>query len=85
MRGGFVPEICRSCKAPIRWATTDNGRSMPLDHEPDDRGEWQLAAALVRGGTPRVVHVPAGRRAELAGSLYMPHWATCPYADEHRR
>ena len=80
-----MADVCRSCKAPIRWAVTENGRLMPLDREPDDAGEWRLAAAAHAGDAPRVVHVPDDARGVLTGSLYAAHWATCPYADEHRR
>jgi hypothetical protein len=75
-----VPELCRSCKAEIVWAITESGRWMPLDAEPNPRGEWRLF-----GDTPRAVHVEPERRAELAEQLMVPHWATCPHADEHRR
>lgn len=79
-----MPEFCRSCRAPIRWAITDAGRPMPLDAEPDPRGEWRLAAGA-RGEAPRAVHVPEDRRAGLERELMIVHWATCPYADEHRK
>jgi hypothetical protein len=58
---------------------------MPFDREPDDRGEWALAAGRAPGDPPRAVHVPAERRGSYAGSLYLPHFATCPHADQHRR
>lgn len=28
---------CRSCNAPITWAATPNGKSMPLDHPGEHR------------------------------------------------
>lgn len=80
-----MPDRCRTCKAPIRWAKTVAGEFMPLDLEPDDTGEWTLAMAPRPGGSPRAIHVPETRRAAYAGSLYRVHWATCPDADQHRR
>lgn len=80
---------CRSCKALIEWAVTDNGRKMPLDLG------WHADGRLVvvgrKGGDPLVVslngdqllrlHVADG--VELA--LRRSHFATCPDADQHRR
>lgn len=79
-----MSDRCRSCKAPVRWAMTDAGKRMPLDAEPNPKGEWRLAAAPA-GELPRAVHVPESRRDALERELMIPHWATCPYADRHRR
>ena len=80
-----MSEVCRSCKAPIRWAVTEHGNPIPLDLEPADGGTIRLAGARAKGGTPRAVIVPEARRGELAGELYVAHFATCPYADQHRK
>jgi len=80
-----MSDRCRTCKAEIKWAITDAGRLIPLDIEPQADGNIRLAAALVYGGTPRAIVIPADRRGELAGELYRPHFATCPHAGEHRR
>lgn len=54
---------------------------MPLNAEPDPRGEWRIF-----GDTPRAVYTSPERRDELGGGqFYRPHWATCPHADQHRR
>lgn len=80
-----MADVCRSCKAPVRWAVTDSGTAIPLDAEPVDGGNIRLAGARVPGGTPRAVIVPDARRAEFAGELYVAHFATCPDAGQHRR
>jgi hypothetical protein len=80
-----MSERCRSCKAPIRWAISERGNFMILDLDPSPAGTIRLAAADRRGGTPRAVVVPAERRAELVGELYLDHHATCPHASQHRR
>lgn len=78
--GGVMPDLCRTCKAPVVWALTEAGKWMPLDAQSSLVGEWQLF-----GDGPRAVHVPAERREQLAGQLHVTHWATCPDADRHRR
>lgn len=73
---------CRSCQAPIRWATTARGKAMPLDPRPTSDGNVVLdnqgaavvladeaLAAMRDGGVP----------------LFTSHFATCPNANEHRR
>ena len=75
-----MSDRCRTCKAPIVWAVSENGKWMPLDATPNPRGEWRLF-----GDAPRADYVPADRRAELADQLLVAHWATCPHADDHRR
>ena len=64
--------LCRSCKAQIIWARTDNGRRIPIDAEPvkrvildDSHGGDIVGASLV--------------------DTFMPHHATCPNAEQHRK
>ncbi len=70
---------CKYCGAVIRWATTEAGKAMPLNPEPDARGNQEL---LAHGGGDRVrgagPSTPDHRR-------YKPHWATCPGANKARR
>ena len=82
-----MSDRCRSCKAAIRWAVwSDSGRPVPLDLEPVENGNVGLAGARVPGGAPRAFVVPEVQRKRFrAGELYVAHFATCPYADEHRR
>jgi hypothetical protein len=63
---------CRGCGREIIWAVTTANKKMPLDTKPETR------AVLVErdgDGTMVVKTVPT----------YMPHWATCPNADDFRR
>jgi hypothetical protein len=82
-----VSEVCRSCKAPIRWAITAGGHLMPIDPVPVPDGNLRLEQ--VAGGdvqVPRVRVVPPAWRTQAdAGQLYRPHFASCPFADQHRR
>ena len=77
---------CKSCGAEIKWITTVNGKSMPVDAEPvqfhqDPSGQEVFVTkggAVVRGATAK-----AGD--EEAETGYNSHFATCPFADQHRR
>lgn len=68
-----MTSTCKTCKAPIRWAMTETGERMPLDEKP--LSQFTLEERWVRG-TLLVVAVSA--------TVYQPHFATCPDADQHR-
>jgi len=75
--------VCRSCKAPILWATTKNGESIPLDPDPTPDGNLILMAsgvALVRAKTDQST-LPGFDDAPR----YVSHFSTCPQADEWRK
>lgn len=80
--GGLMPNLCRSCRAPIRWVLSSSGKAMPLDLDPVPEGTIALSD---RGGVVVGVIVPERARAGYAGSLYRSHFATCPNAGKHRR
>lgn len=73
---------CRSCGARILWVKTVGGKAMPCNAE---------AIRFTRGGGPETFVTPEGKvergkrdhEGELTG--YISHFATCPYADRHRR
>ena len=77
---------CKSCGAEIKWITTVNGKSMPVDAEPvqfhqDPAGREIFVTkggAVVRGTTAKA----DDKDAETG---YNSHFATCPFADQHRR
>lgn len=80
-----MPAVCRSCKAPIRWAKTESGKSMPLDIEP-------VADGNVVVDDIGVAHVLKDRAAINESLLLGPdtlsfksHFVTCAFADTHRR
>jgi hypothetical protein len=78
--------VCKSCKAPVRWAETDSGKSMPVDAEPNTRGNIVL---LERGTEPPRATFPdageLGRRRVEGEPVWISHFATCPNAGGHRR
>lgn len=77
---------CKSCGREIVWVQMQSGSMMPCD-----------PAIIMYWGSIRGKHTiitPNGEtvRCELDGPLndstgvgYVPHWATCPNADSHRR
>jgi hypothetical protein len=62
---------CKSCQAPIVFAFSEKGKSMPLNAQPqrlfivDELGDGSFVA-----------------RSRL---VYTSHFVTCPNADHHRR
>jgi hypothetical protein len=75
---------CRSCSAPLLWATTEHERKIPLDPEPytgdDPRGLFVLR--YPHGYAVAMATTPDAFPGE---PVYRSHFATCPRADEHRR
>jgi hypothetical protein len=65
-----VSDRCRSCNAAIIWATTENGKSMPLDAAP----VAQVGVFMFDNGY-----------AKAPPKVYRSHFATCPNADQHRK
>lgn len=77
---------CRSCRAPILWAVTADGESMPVDPHPATNGNVLLTrqgGRLIAGVLSR--KDAARKRATRAVPLHLSHFATCPNADTHRR
>ena len=72
---------CKSCCAPIRWARTAAGKPIPLDLEPVPGGNIQLRDGVARVLTP----IEAMIEPLEGGPRFLSHFATCPYADEHRK
>lgn len=70
---------CKSCGAPIVWATTTGGAAIPLDPEPADDGnvlvDTETGKATVLGS--QAGYEPLER--------YKSHFATCPHAKRWRR
>ena len=72
---------CKKCPAVIRFCKTPDGNWMPLDLEPNEEGDYVLDGQNDHGD-------PLVRRVDLftaeSAPRYMPHWATCPNADDFR-
>jgi hypothetical protein len=70
---------CR-CGQKLRWGTNPvTGKRQPFDHDPDPNGNRTLDEFgniyALKNGT-----VPMGQTGP-----YLPHHASCPFADEFRR
>ncbi|GIF08688.1 hypothetical protein [Actinoplanes siamensis] len=80
---GFEITACRSCNAPIIWATSRGGKAMPVDAEPTEDGNVELAErpGLFVGPVATVLTGPS----LLGGPLREAHFTTCPDADRWRR
>lgn len=74
--------VCRSCGAPIRWVTMDTGSRNPIDPEPSDRGNLDIADPQ----RAKIVNRAEAEQRRAAGDeLYLSHFASCPHAGRHRR
>ena len=84
---------CKSCNAPIIWATTQAGRPMPFDKLPVLTGNFFLhTVPKAKRGEPEhmAIHVDSDHFAAVHARLheasrYTSHFATCPNASKHRK
>ena len=60
---------CKYCGRPILWGRAPNGRFVPLDAEPNERGTRLLDENGFLG--------PADEPARVGGERWMPHWLSC--------
>jgi len=78
------PANCQSCRAPITWARTANGKLSPFER--DDAGVWVIdhtgTARYVGGGKLRPLRV---LELETPRPRYTSHFATCPDATAWRQ
>jgi hypothetical protein len=77
---GFQTQNCRSCQAPIVWATTEDRKSMPVDASTDPAGNVVLARVA---GEVRVTVLDQDALFG-DGVRRKSHFATCPDADSWR-
>jgi hypothetical protein len=84
MAAEFATEPCGSCQAPIIWAETRNGRSMPVDPEPTKGGNVLLTDRTHLGRRPLATVLGAASRFGRTG-LRESHFVTCPHSTMWRR
>jgi hypothetical protein len=76
-----MPE-CKSCGAPLIWAKTIKGHSLPLDAQPSPKGN----VIVTEDGTAMVYRDPSAIAPRYANEpRYVSHFATCPNAETHRK
>lgn len=87
---GYRIDECRTCNAPIVWAETSNGKSMPVDAAPADDGNVLLYPRPGGGAYATVLSV-ADTALAIGGlfpderTLRTSHFVTCPNAEEWRK
>jgi hypothetical protein len=69
----YPSRACRSCGAPIIFAQTDGGKTIPVDAAPQKR------VVL------RPVDLPNEPPVAQVVDTYVSHFATCPNAAQHRK
>lgn len=74
------PVECRSCKAPMYWVITANGKTMPVNATPDPVGGFVLALKADGKLYAEVFDLSHDSRR----NRYTSHFATCPNAAQHR-
>jgi hypothetical protein len=77
---------CGTCRAPILWALTPNGKKAPIDREATPAGNVLVLQPAVLGGKYLAVTLSADvlDDARTRGGLRLNHWATCPDKAEWR-
>jgi hypothetical protein len=65
------------------WATTTNGRRIPLDVAPVPDGN--IVLTYPSPGTALAIVVDPAQQIIGDGPRYRSHFATCPNADQHRK
>ena len=79
-------EICKGCGASIVWITTAKGKSMPCDatavyYKMNASGKAKIITPNGVVITCDIVTTP-----DIADGIgYVPHWSTCPYANNFRK
>lgn len=73
---------CKSCAAPITWAKTRAGKSIPLDRDPVPHGN--ITVIDLAGPVVAVGQLELGDVAQST-FRYQSHFSTCPDAGSHRR
>lgn len=70
----------------MTWARkTNDSRMLPFDAEPSSDGRWALRQTdeVDRFDNPIIEAEHVG--GTYSGPKYVPHFATCEHADQHRR
>lgn len=70
---------CTQCGTTILWRRTDNGRRIPIDPEPSERGNVILSGP-VRAFVLTKLELDQAHRAGAV--LFVAHFATCPARKE---
>lgn len=69
---------CKKCGAQIRFVRTKAGKWLPCDPHTKSHDALQGHIMVTEDGRITKNHTPL----DIG---FVPHWATCPYAEEFRR
>lgn len=82
---------CKSCPALVIWALTVNGKAMPVDAKAVANGNIELEAAGDPREPPTAHYLDKLGQREVDGKRrapmlrYVSHFATCEFAEQHRK
>ena len=76
---------CKSCGAEIVWIKSAGGKWIPCDEGLVPYRESETGAESVVLDNGQVVRCTFKYAGQPTGMARIAHWATCPYADQHRR
>lgn len=81
-----MPE-CKKCGAKILWVATTGGKWMPCDPKPIEyhAGSTPDFEDVIVTDEGEVVRCTFDFQCDPDGRGFLPHWASCPYAEEFRR
>lgn len=74
---------CRSCGAQIIWIKTKAGKAMPCDADKVNYTAVEKGTSVIVTPTGDVVRGEVSENGDKSG--YISHFATCPFANKHRR
>lgn len=77
--------FCKKCGAPIVWLRTPRGKMMPADAALRAYRENPQGKNNVVNELGEVIKCDLHFDGPPTGMGRLPHWATCPNADEFRR
>ena len=77
--------FCKKCGAPIVWLDTPRGRKLPADAALRAYKENPEGKNSVLNDLGEVIKCDLHFEGTPTGMGRLPHWATCPNADEFRR
>lgn len=76
--------VCRACGAKIIWIKTRKGKNFPLNAMPVEFSVDKGSETVVEADGNIIKDVLIHGEDPL-GTGYIPHWATCPYANQFRK
>ncbi len=85
---------CSTCGSEIEWVVTEKGCRMPVDAAPTPDGNITISMRSGPGQPGTAIYLNAAAKAELSDQarfrgeeplFFKSHFATCPFADQHRK